>query len=43
MVSIKHKNIDKVIKAHNNICKTFDIEITADLTDEGNLINLRKE
>lgn len=41
IVPIEHENIDKVTNAHYNIGKFYHINIIADLTEDGKLVNFR--
>jgi hypothetical protein len=41
LVPIEHKDIDKVTEAHYHISSNYVIDVEADLTEEGRLINFR--
>ena len=41
IVPIKHPSIYKVTAAQNNVCSEHILEVEADLTDDGRLINFR--
>ena len=40
-IPIKHKNRKQLEKAHHNICENFILDIEADLTEDGKLVNFR--
>lgn len=40
-IPVEHENREKLVVAHNNISQNFILEVEADLTDEGRLINFK--
>lgn len=41
LIPIEHENQPKVLNAHYTIAKFYQINVQADLTEEGNLINFK--